>query len=303
MDEIRDFDLNLLRVFDAMWRQRHLSRAAEELGLSQPAMSHSLKRLRDRLGDPLFFKVRTGMQPSPRAEQLAPVVRSVLTDVRDSILTAPQFHPSLARRCFTIATSEVGEMAVLPRLLAMLVKEAPHVDVETLAAPHRDVRDLLERGRADLAIGYFPDQSDPDMFEQTLARRGFACLVRVGHPVAGGKLTEQQFCAASHAVVQGDLCAIELAEQYLRDNGIRPHAVFRTSRSLSIPKVIASTDLIAVVPDPIAEMFVRIEELRQLTPPFPFPSFLIKQHWHRTQHEDPPNRWLRSLVHAACENS
>ncbi|SAL43619.1 LysR family transcriptional regulator [Caballeronia humi] len=301
MEEIKDFDLNLLRVFDAMWRQRHLSRAAEELGLSQPAMSHALKRLRERIGDQLFFKVRTGMQPSPRAEQLAPVVRSVLTEVRDLILTAPQFHPGDAQRIFTIATSEVGELAVLPRLLTQVIKEAPHVDIETVAASQGDLMGLLERGRADLAIGFFPDLIDTDLFEQTLTRRGFVCLARAGHPIASRKMTEQQFCAASHAIVGSDSWSLELAEKYLHDNGIRPHAVFRTPRSLSIPMVIASTDLIVTVAEPIADIFARVEDLRQMTPPYPLPSFLIKQHWHRTQHEDPANRWLRSLVHESCE--
>ncbi|MEA3128432.1 MAG: hypothetical protein QOF46_227, partial [Paraburkholderia sp.] len=105
MNKMDNFDMNLLRVFDAVWRQGHLGRAAEELGLSQPAMSHSLKRLREQLDDPLFLKVRTGMQPSPRAVQLAPIVQSVLSSVRENLLSAPQFDPAQARRTFTIAMS------------------------------------------------------------------------------------------------------------------------------------------------------------------------------------------------------
>src|SRR5262245_30269735 len=110
------FDLNLLRVFDVVWRHRHLGLASRELQLSQPALSHSLKRLRTSIGDPLFVKVPGGMQPTARALQLAPVVQAMLAGVRDHVLAAPEFDPGLAVRRFTIAMSDIGEMALLPRL-------------------------------------------------------------------------------------------------------------------------------------------------------------------------------------------
>jgi DNA-binding transcriptional LysR family regulator len=296
MNKMDNFDMNLLRVFDAVWRQGHLGRAAEELGLSQPAMSHSLKRLREQLDDPLFLKVRTGMQPSPRAVQLAPIVQSVLSSVRENLLSAPQFDPAQARRTFTIAMSDVGEMAFLPRLLARLAKDAPLIDIRTISAPHRELMDLLERGQVDLVIGFFPDLGGSDVFQQRLFVHGFVCLARKGHPVVKGKLTQKQFREASHVVVQTEGRSQELVEEFLREKGIKRRELLHSPHFLSVPMVIASTDLIVTVPVPVGEVFARIADVQVLVPPYPIPTFDLRQHWHRCQHMDPGNRWLRSIA-------
>lgn len=296
MNEMDNFDLNLLKVFDALWRHGHLGRAAEELDLSQPAMSHSLKRMREQMSDPLFLKVRTGMQPSPRAVQLAPVVQAVLANVREHMLVAPPFDPAQARRTFTIVLSDVGEMAFLPQLLARLMKEAPLIDIRTVSPSHRDLMDLLERSKVDLAIGFFPDLGGSDVFQQRLFHHGFVCLARKGHPMVKGKITQKQFRELSHVVVQTEGRSQELVEQYLRSHGIKRRELLHSPHFLSIPMVIASTDLIVTVPVPVGEVFARIADVQVLPPPFPIPSFDLKQHWHRCQHDDPGNRWLRSVA-------
>jgi DNA-binding transcriptional LysR family regulator len=296
MNEMDNFDLNLLKVFDALWRHGHLGRAAEELDLSQPAMSHSLKRMREQMSDPLFLKVRTGMQPSPRAVQLAPVVQAVLANVREHMLVAPPFDPAQARRTFTIVLSDVGEMAFLPQLLARLMKESPLIDIRTVSPSHRDLMDLLERSKVDLAIGFFPDLGGSDVFQQRLFHHGFVCLARKGHPVVKGKITQKQFRELSHVVVQTEGRSQELVEQYLRSHGIKRRELLHSPHFLSIPMVIASTDLIVTVPVPVGEVFARIADVQVLPPPFPIPSFDLKQHWHRCQHDDPGNRWLRSVA-------
>jgi DNA-binding transcriptional LysR family regulator len=296
MNELDNFDLNLLKVFDALWRHGHLGRAAEELDLSQPAMSHSLKRMREQLSDPLFLKVRTGMQPSPRAVQLAPVVQAVLANVREHMLTAPLFDPARARRTFTIVMSDIGEMAFLPRLLARLMKDAPHIDIRTISPSHRDLMDLLERSKVDLAIGFFPDLSGSDVFQQRLFRHGFVCLARKGHPIVKGKITQKQFRELSHVVVQSEGRSQELVEQYLRTNGVKRRELLNSPHFLSIPMVVASTDLIVTVPVPVGDVFAQIANMQVLTPPYPIPPFDLKQHWHRCQHDDPGNRWLRSVA-------
>ncbi|MBP0630266.1 LysR family transcriptional regulator [Cupriavidus sp. AcVe19-1a] len=296
MNEMDNFDMNLLRVFDALWRHGHLGRAAEEIGVSQPAMSHALQRMRDQLGDPLFLKVRTGMQPSPRSVALAPVVQGVLSQVREHLLTAPRFEPAQARRTFTLALSDVGEAAFLPRLLARLMQEAPHVDVRTVSGRHTDIMDQLERGRIDLAIGYYPDLGGSDVFQQRLFRHGFVCLARKDHPIARGRLTAAQFRTLSHAVIQSESRSQELVEAYLRQHDIVRRELLRSPHFLSIPLVIASTDLVVTVPLPVGELFARIADVQVLKPPFPIPAFDLRQHWHRCQHDDPGNRWLRALT-------
>ena len=148
MSQIDNFDLNLLRIFDALWRHRHLGRASEELGVSQPALSHSLKRLRTQIGDALFLKSRDGVQPSARAVDLAPVIQSLLASVRENVLLAPDFAPLTAQRTFTIAMSDLGEMTFLPKMLASLATMAPGIDVVTVSMPPRDLAATLQRGHA-----------------------------------------------------------------------------------------------------------------------------------------------------------
>jgi DNA-binding transcriptional LysR family regulator len=291
-----NFDLNLLRVFDALQRHGHLGRAAVELNLSQPAASYALKRLREELGDALFVKTRSGMQPTPRAMQLAPVVQSVLADIRERVLTAPNFVPDKAQRTFTIAMSDVGEMVSLPRLLQRVTSLAPSVNVTTMSLSPRQLLSALQRSEVDLAIGYFPDLDGVDVFQQLLVRHSFVCLVRQNHPAVQGRLTKKLFCELPHAVVEAEGRRQEIVEQFLKEHGIQRREVLHTPHFLSIPMTIAMTDLVATVSSDVGEIFARIADLAILEPPYRMPQFDVKQHWHRSQHDDPGNRWMRGLV-------
>ncbi|MFD1557287.1 LysR family transcriptional regulator [Paraburkholderia silviterrae] len=292
-----NFDLNLLRVFDALQRHGHLGKAAVELNLSQPATSYALKRLREELGDALFVKTRSGMQPTPRAMQLAPVVQSVLADIRERVLTAPNFEPDKAQRTFNLAMSDVGEMVSLPKLLQRVTSLAPSVNVNVVSLAPKQLLSALQRSEVDLAIGYFPDLDGVDVFQQRLVRHSFVCLVRKEHPAAQGRLTKKLFCELPHAVVQAEGRRHEIVEQFLKEHGIQRRELLHTPHFLSIPMTIAMTDLVVTVSSDVGEIFSRIADLAILEPPYRMPHFDVKQHWHRSQHDDPGNRWLRGLVH------
>ncbi|GJH29393.1 LysR family transcriptional regulator [Caballeronia novacaledonica] len=291
-----NFDLNLLRVLDAIQRHAHLGRAAEELGISQPSVSYALKQLREHLGDPLFVKVHHGMEPTPRTRELIPVVQSILGEVRERILTTPGFDAKTARRTFTLAMSDVGEMVFLPTVLNEIAKEAPHIDVRTVSSDPKDLMAALQRSEVDLAVGYFPDLQGGDIFQQRLFRHGFVCLVRSGHPVLKSGLTRKNFQSLPHAVVHAEGRSQEIVEQFLRAKGIERREMLRSPHFLSIPMVIATTDLVVTVPAAVAEVFAQFADIKAVEPPYPMPSFDLKQHWHRSQHHDPGNQWLRSLV-------
>jgi DNA-binding transcriptional LysR family regulator len=291
-----NFDLNLLRVFDALQRHGHLGRAAQELNLSQPATSYSLKRLREELGDALFVKTRYGMQPTPRAMQLAPTIQSVLADIRERVLTAPSFEPNKVQRTFTIAMSDIGEMVSLPKLLRRVTTLAPGVNVATVSASPKELMSALQRSEVDLAIGYFPDLDGVDVFQQRLFRHSFVCLVRRDHPAVQGRLTRKLFCELPHAVVKAEGRRQEIVEQFLKEQGIQRRELLHTPHFLSIPMAIAVTDMVVTVPADVGEVFARIADLKVLVPPYKIPRFDVKQHWHRSQHDDPGNRWLRALV-------
>lgn len=291
-----NFDLNLLRVFDALQRHGHVGRAAEELGLSQPSVSYSLKNLREQVGDPLFVKVRHGMEPTTRALELAPIVQSILSDVREHLLTSPQFDSLTARRTFTLAMSDVGEMVFLPKILRRIAQDAPLVNVRTVSTAPKDLMAALQRSEVDLAIGYFPDLQGIDVFQQRLFRHSFICLVRADHPSVSRTMTKQQFRSLPHAVIQAEGRSQEIVEQFLKSKGVNRREMLHSPHFLSIPMVIASTDLVATVPAAVAEMFARFADIRAIEPPFPLPSFDLKQLWHRCQQNDPGNRWLRALI-------
>lgn len=291
-----NFDLNLLRVFDALHRHGHLGKVAQELELSQPAISYSLKKLRDELGDALFVKTRQGMEPTPRARQLAPVIQSVLAEIRERVLTAPGFEPQRVQRTFRIAMSDVGEMVFLPRLLERLTSLAPGINVSTVSTPPNALMSALQRSEIDLAVGYFPDLDGVDVFQQRLFKHTFVCLVRRGHPAVRGKMTKKAFAELPHAVVQAEGRSQEIVEQYLKKQGITRRELLHSPHFLSIPMVIARTNLIVTVPAAVGEVFAQIADVAVLEPPYKMPSFDLKQHWHRSQHDDPGNRWLRGIV-------
>jgi DNA-binding transcriptional LysR family regulator len=293
---MENFDLNLLRVFDALQRHGHLGRAAQELDLSQPAVSYALKRLREDLGDALFVKTRSGMQPTPRAMQLAPVVQSVLDDVRRRVLSAPIFEPGKAQRTFTIAMSDVGEMVALPALLQRLVSLAPGINLSTVSLPPSALLPALQRSEVDLALGYFPDLDGVDVFQQRLARHSFVCVVRRNHPAIKRRLTKKVFCELPHALIKTEGRREEIIERFLKTHGIERRALLNTPHYLSIPMTLAATDLIATVSSDVAAQFARMADLAILEPPFKMPQFDVRQYWHRSQQDDPANLWLRRIV-------
>jgi DNA-binding transcriptional LysR family regulator len=290
------FDLNLLRVFDAVWRHGNLGRAAAELQLTQSTLSHALARLRLQLGDPLFVRTGHGVQPSARAVQLAPIIETMLSSVRDHVLTAPDFDPKTTCRTFTIALTDVGEIAFLPKLLHQFSVDAPLANVRAVSVLPQDLLNALASGKVDLAIGYFPDLQAADTFQQRLFTEGFVCLVRTGHPAVNGNLTQKLFQEMPHVVMQTEGRTQEIAEDYLKRNGIQRREALRLPHFFSIAAVIAATDLIVTVPESLAGLLARLADVQVLSPPYDIPSFDVKQHWHRTQHQEPANRWLRELV-------
>jgi DNA-binding transcriptional LysR family regulator len=290
------FDLNLLRVFDAVWRHGHLGRAAAELQLTQSTLSHALARLREQIGDPLFVRTGHGMQPSARAVRLAPVVELMLANVRDHVLTAPDFEPKTTHRTFTIAMTDVGEIAFLPRLLHQFAIDAPFANVRAVSSGPQDLPAALASGRVDLAVGYFPDLQGADTFQQRLFTDQFVCLVRTGHPAVKGKLTQKLYQEMAHVVVQTEGRMQEITDEYFKAHGIQRREALRLPHFFSIATVIAATDLIVTVPEPLASVLGRLADVQVLKSPYEIPSFDVKQHWHRTQHQEPANRWLRELV-------
>jgi DNA-binding transcriptional LysR family regulator len=292
---MRRLDLNALAVLDAMLKHKSVTNAGAALGLSQPAMSAALAKLRAQFDDPLFVRTGRGMRPTPRALALADPVDRILRTVHEEILHPAAFDAATSERTFTIITPDIGEVAFLPRLHAHVERHAPGVTLHTVAMQPAATEEALEAGAADLALGYFPDLARRGFFQQRLFRNSFACMVRAGHPLAGRRLALDDFLAASHALVR-PAGRTHLFETFVEKRGLKLDVRVRLSHFSSLLTLIAESDLIATVPLDIARTFARLADVRLMEPPVKPPAFDLKQHWHRRFHHDPANAWLRATV-------
>lgn len=296
IQNLDDIDLNLLRIFDALWQKQHVGRAAASLGLSQPAFSYSLKRLREQFGDQLFIRTRTGMQPTAEAERLAPTISGILEQVRGELLSVQPFDPASSTRTFTLSMSDLGEMVFLPKLLNRLSQIGPGVNIRTFAGAPGDLMLAMENGELDLMMGYFPDTRGSDVFQQRLFSHGFVCLARAGHPGVAEGMSMEAFLALPHAAIHAEGRSQEIVEQYFKEHGLQRRLLLQTHRFLSIPFVVAATDMVVTIPEAVGEMFSQLAGIRTFRPPMTLPSFDIKQYWHRRRHNDVANKWLRGVT-------
>lgn len=291
------FDLNLLRVAVSVSDAGSVTAAAKNLGISQPAASSALARLRLAVGDPLFVKTSRGMEPTPRAIDFVATARELLTRVNRDLLSKMAFDPATTRETLTFAMSDIGEMVFLPKLLDYLGKNAPHAMVRSVSTSPTQVESGLENGDIDLTIGYFPDLKKNNYFQQRLFTHYFVCLLRADHPIKGKKLSLVQFLELDHAVVLAEGRSEEIFERFLEKKRIRRKIRLRTPHFMSIPMIIARSDLVVTVPHALGVYFARSgANIKMLEPPLDIPSIELKQHWHRKFHNDPKIVWLRGVV-------
>ena len=294
--DIRSVDLNLLVVFDAMARNRSVSRAAEALGLSQPATSAALARLRQIFEDTLFVRTGAGMEPTPRAQEIAPLVRRVIETISNESLQRAGFVPAHARRGFTLLTPDIGEVTFLPGVLRHLRQEAPHVRLYAMAKPKSAAAQALESGEADLAIGFFPDLQKAGFYQQLLFKTSYACIACVHNTEIGKRPTLRQFLGAKHIVVRPDGREHQI-DRFLSDKGYERQVILELSHFMSLLALLPGSDLIATVPQDIADAVAKHVAVQEVILPFRPPQIQVQQYWHRRLHDDPGNRWLRQVFY------
>ena len=290
-------NLNLLRVFVAVSYAKHVSDAAKELHISQPSVSVALAKLREFFGDPLFVKTQNGMKPTVLAAKLIGTIEAALGTLDEKLLAETKFEPLSTRRTFTLGLSDIGEPLVLPRLVQAMARVAPQARVQTVAPSLKELERGLETGDVDLIIGYRPDLTRTNYFQQKLFTAGYLCLIRHGHPMAQSPLTPKLFASFEHIVVKADNRAHEELELYLAKRKLRRYVKLMTPHYNSVPLLIGSSDMLVTMPGFLAMHAARLNpEVRVVTPTFKLPRFDVKQYWHRRFHLDPVNQWLRGLL-------
>src|SRR5688572_10156200 len=287
-------DLNLLVAFDAIYRSRNLTAAGRGLGLSQPAMSHVLSRLRSTFKDPLFVRLPRGLHPTPLADQVAPVLVEALGMIRGS-LERKTFDAARSTRIFNIRMGDIGEVVQLPRLIRELRACAPHVRLHTSQIPASRVRDALGDDEVDMAAGDY--DLGAGCREVLLYKTEYACVLRADHPTIGSRLTLKQFKAAEHILIKpaGPSQHGEDLERALSKLKVASRIAVQISHFFGAAALVTSTDLIATVPARLAESMKRIAGVKVLPPPISLPTIKVSLYWHDRFHRDPGNAWLRSV--------
>jgi DNA-binding transcriptional LysR family regulator len=294
-DHLAGVDLNLLVALNALLEEKSVTRAAARLRITQPAMSHALRRLRALFEDPLLVRTPTGMLPTTRAERLAEPVQHILAAITRTLHGEPAFDPRTVRRTFTISASDYCAFLLLPSMLARVSSSSPGVDlvVQTGITDHALA---LEDGRIDVLLGVF-DKEARNTYRQRLFQERFVCVVRRDHPQVKQTLHLDDYVRVPHLLIAprgarpGGYVDDELAK---RDG--RRRVALTVPHFLLAPHIVASSDLILTVAERIARAFADLLPLRVVEPPIKLSSFTISQYWHERQHNDPGHVWLRGVI-------
>jgi len=298
---IRTFDLNLLKSFDALLEECSVSRAAARVHLSQPAMSNALARLRDALDDPVLVRTPLGMEPTSRALALKGPVRQALLQIETALSAQPEFDPRTAQRTFVVAATDYMEFLVLPRLMRVLQTEAPGIDIRVRSLQLNAPEEPLDSGDVDFAFGYFIDVpkrlNRRHLFTETMT-----CLVRADHPVLYQSWNLERFVELSHLFVATRQGSTGVVDNLLAERGLSRRIALVVPHFLVVPYIIAESDLLVTVNSRIAETYVRELPLRTLPPPLDLPEFPITMLWHPRGDGDPGIAWLRKTLVEICND-
>ncbi|MGC0992222.1 LysR substrate-binding domain-containing protein [Pantoea agglomerans] len=289
------YDLNLLPVLLVMMEERNVTRAAERLGITQPALSNALNRLRETLNDPLFIRERYGMRPTPKAEQLAQVVGAALSSIDKVILGQQDFDPLNATRLFTLAPNSYVEFIMMPAIVARLRSCAPGIRLRLTPFGNDVTETGVISGNTDMVLGRIVEPPD-NLVVQHLMNEGLACVIRADHPLVGEKLSAEQYEQLKHVNVLPPGRMRAGLYQALEQRGLRRQVAVSVTHFLAVPEMIAVTDYCATLPRLICQHLSRDQRLRIVPAPVDLGTFPVEMGWHARYRDDPAHRWFRTLI-------
>lgn len=295
--DLKSVDFNLLKALDALLDERNVTRAAERLGVTQPAMSGMLTRLRECFGDPLFVRTQRGVVPTQRADALARPLKQVLSEIGE-LLQAPGFDPATAAFTLSVAATDYAQSAVAVPFLSALKRRAPLIRVALLPVQDQNLQQQLERGDLDLAL-VTPESTPPDLHARRLFEEDYVLVMREGHPaLSGAGVSLDAFCALDHALVSyagGGFSGV--TDAALARLGRTRNVSLSVKSFLVLPEILRASDLVSVVP---RRLVASLPGLVLSEPPVEIPGFTKVVAWHERTHRDAGHRWLRELLFETC---
>lgn len=289
------YDLNLLPVFVALMEERSVTRAASRLGITQPALSNSLNRLRDLLRDPLFIRERYGIKPTQLAEEIGPTIEAALVQLDEVVIHQQDFDPADAERHFLIAPNSYVELVLMPALVARLREQAPAVKLRMTPFGNDLAETGVISGTTAMVLGRIVDPPD-NLVVQHLMDDGLACIVRRDHPDVGDNLSRDQYESLKHVNVLPPGRIRAGVFQALGKQNLKREVAVSVTHFLAVPEMIAVTDYCATLPMLVCRGLERDARLKVLPAPVDLGTFPVELAWHVRYRHDPAHRWLRTAI-------
>lgn len=296
---LRSLDLNLLLVFDAVYGERSISRAAEKLHLSQPTVSNALARLRVRLDDPLFERSAHGMAPTPRAKKLADPIRQALNVLEQGLRDDDVFDFANSTREFVIAVEDYGEAVIVPRFVKGLAQVAPGISIHIRPETSAQLKAELREGSVDLALDYFA-LGDPAYRSKVVLTETLKSLSRRDHPTLQERLSLDLYLALPHVVLSAPANAQPMIDRALSKRGLQRHVAVSVPHFISMPLMVQATDMICTLPARMAYLYADNFRLRLHAVPLRMPQFPVYLVWHKSIEADAGHQWFRNQLMEFC---
>lgn len=290
------FDLNLLAYLEALIDEQHVSRAAQRVNLSQPAMSLALKRLRTLFGDPLLVQTPKGMVPTPRAQELVGPVREILAQSRELVLQQKAFDPANSTDTFVITASNFVASVFLPNLIKRFEADAPHAELIVHTGLQYRVKEWFDDASVDIGVSYVVTPPG-ELHRRSLVKERLVCIARPAHPVIEGELTLDKLCAVSSVTVKpATRPFVGMLDRALTLQGRAMRVSLSVADFLLVPDVVSTSDLIAVVPERAAQRFLKEHALKVWPLPLELPPLELSMVWHERTHHELSRQWLRKVM-------
>lgn len=298
--DIRKLDLNLLVLLDALMSESSVTRAAQRVHLSQPAMSAALNRLREIFDDPLLVRVAGGMEPTRKAREVIVPVREALTTIQRAVTPTVAYDPRFAERTFAVAASEYASFVIMPDLAQELERLAPRINLAIVRLNLADPLEPLRSGAVDAVIAAYAGEGSY-IHRSVLFTERYVCIAKKHHPRIFGHLTLRQFIQCSHVVIRQQTGGVAgIVDALFHKLGKPRKNPISLPDLLALPHIITQTEHIATVAERVATSLIKQFPLQLLPHPVRKDQFPVSQFWHERMHSDPIHCWLRELIQEVC---